>query len=331
MRKLPLLFILLAFSFLLTANITPAHAMWGDAYDLADIVNQLRVANGLAEYQLNTALMISAQAHSEYQASLGIWTHNGADGTDESQRARAAGYGGGAQIKCDEAAAYTIHYDANKVVYEMWQDAAHLKIMLSAEFKEAGTGAAVSGDYVFFTLDACVVIGGSYPSTSGNNSQASTPIATPVPILPATVTPLADGSIIHVVREGETLITISMAYNIPLKDLLEENNLTTKSVIYPGDKLTIRLANTPTPTSAITDTPTPRPATPTRRPTRTPTVKPPTPTTSATLLATPTPTVARPAAMDTAGKVMVGAIFVLGVGGAILFIAGGVLKRIELK
>jgi LysM repeat protein len=150
--------------------------------------------------------------------------------------------------------------------------------------------------------------------------------ATPVPILPATVTPQADGSIIHIVRENETLINIALAYNLPLKDLLELNNLTTQSVIFPGEKLIIRKAFTPTPTAAITDTPTPRPATPTRRPTRTPTPRPPTVTATVFVPSpTATPVPARP--MDTYGKVMVGAIVAFGIIGVLLMVTGEALKR----
>ena len=170
--------------------------------------------------------------------------------------------------------------------------------------------------------------GGDYPpsGSSGSSSAASAQLATSAPILPATVTPQADGSIIHTVREGETLINIALAYNIPLKDLLEINNLTSQSVIFPGDKLIVRKASTPTPTAAITSTPTPRPATPTRRPTRTPTPRPST-ATATVLAATPTATPVPPKPMDTYGKVMVGAIVGFGVIGVLLMVTGEVIKR----
>jgi LysM repeat protein len=334
MRRLPLLILLFLFA-LLTRPTTPARAWdavahkWRDAYELINTVNQLRAANGLDPYQMNSALIISAQAHSEYQASIGTWSHTGADGSDETQRAIVAGYGGGASIKCDEAVAFTYYYNVSEVVYNMWQASPlHLSILLNQQYRDVGGGVAVSGDYVFYTIDACVVIGAGYSSSSSSssNSAPSAQQATLAPILPATVTPQADGSIIHAVREGETLINIALAYNIPLKDLLAMNNLTSESVIYPGEKLTVGKASTPTPTAAITNTPTPRPATPTRRPTRTPTPRPPTAT--ATVFAAPptaTPVPANP--MDTYGKVMVGVIVALGVLGALFMVAGEVIKR----
>jgi LysM repeat protein len=326
MRRLPLLILFFLFA-LLARPATPARA-W-DAYELINTVNQLRAANGLAPYQMNSALIISAQAHSEYQASIGTWSHSGANGSDEAQRAIAAGYGGGASIKCDEAVALTYHYNVTKVVYDMWQASPlHLSILLNQQYKDVGGGVAVSGDYVYYTIDACFVIGGGYSSSgsSGSNGVPSAQQATIAPILPATVTPQEDGTIIHTVREGETLINIALAYHIPLKDLLALNNLTSESVIYPGEKLTVGKASTPTPTEAITNTPTPRPATPTRRPTRTPTPKPPT-ATATVFSATPTATPLPPNPMDTFGMVMVGAIVALGVLGALLMVAGEVLKR----
>lgn len=162
------------------------------------------------------------------------------------------------------------------------------------------------------------------PARAWRDAPASTDTA--APFLPATVTPQADGSIVHIVREGETLINIALAYNIPLRDLLDLNNLTTQSVIFPGEKLIIRKASTPTPTAAITDTPTPRPATPTRRPTRTPTPAPPT-VTATVFVPTPIATAVPPRPMDIYGKVIVGAIVAFGVAGVLLMVAGEFIKR----
>lgn len=78
-----------------------------------------------------------------------------------------------------------------------------------------------------------------------------------------------DGSIIHVVKEGETLASISEAYDVSLLDLMALNGLTQTSVIYPGDRLTIHGADR-TPTLPATATNTSRPPTATRRPTYTP-------------------------------------------------------------
>jgi LysM repeat protein len=100
-------------------------------------------------------------------------------------------------------------------------------------------------------------------------APGSAPTQTPVsgqvvqPIVAAT--PLEDGSIIHVVAEGQVLITIAEAYQVSLKDLLTLNNMTSKTIIYPGERLIIRLAQvTPTqtpklPTATLFPTPTSAP------------------------------------------------------------------------
>lgn len=89
-----------------------------------------------------------------------------------------------------------------------------------------------------------------------------------------TSTPAADGSIVHIVKPGEFIITIAQAYQIPLIDIFSLNNLTDQSVIFPGQKLLIKRADRtpePPPTeTAIATTPPPSTPTPTRRPTRTP-------------------------------------------------------------
>ncbi|HRO24868.1 MAG TPA: LysM peptidoglycan-binding domain-containing protein, partial [Promineifilum sp.] len=64
--------------------------------------------------------------------------------------------------------------------------------------------------------------------------------------------PNEDGSIIHTVLEGHTFWAIAARYEVPLADLYLFNGMNEDSVLNPGDKLTIRLADgqlpPPTPT-----------------------------------------------------------------------------------
>lgn len=100
-----------------------------------------------------------------------------------------------------------------------------------------------------------------------------------------TATPQADGSIIHEVQYGQALVMIATAYGVPPNELITLNNLSaTNPIIYPGQKLIIRLA----PTATITPTPTLTVQPPTRTPTLTPT--PVTPTATRTITPTPTAT-----------------------------------------
>ncbi len=84
--------------------------------------------------------------------------------------------------------------------------------------------------------------------------SSHTPTPTEVPLLPIQLlTPEADGNYYHIVRDGENPGWIADYYGISLADLLAWNNKTEKSVIYPGDKLLLKI--TPPPTITPTFTP----------------------------------------------------------------------------
>lgn len=70
-----------------------------------------------------------------------------------------------------------------------------------------------------------------------------------------TSTPNSDGSILHVVQVGQTLVGIATIYQLPLKDLLEMNGLTMQSIIQPGDHIIVKSAN-PTTTVMVSASPT---------------------------------------------------------------------------
>ncbi|MEN6556443.1 MAG: LysM domain-containing protein [Anaerolineaceae bacterium] len=87
-----------------------------------------------------------------------------------------------------------------------------------------------------------------------------------------TSTPNADGSIIHIVREGETLWAIAMAYGLTGTEIMTNSgNSPLATDVYAGQILIIRLPNPATATLTLTPTPTritPQPTQP--RPSLTP-------------------------------------------------------------
>jgi uncharacterized protein YkwD/LysM repeat protein len=314
----------------LLGNSMRSSAQAGDPYSLIAAVNSLRVANGLPELQSNGILMSVAQSHSDYQASIGQVTHTGAGGTRPKDRAAAAGYGGGATFFLSENIAGGTDLSVDGVVSMWLGDAPHTQTMLGANYQDIGAGVAVSNGFVYYTIDVGYVAGSSRYTPPGAGTPVITtpggPTAIPVYMV-QTATPNPDGSVVHVVRSGQTLIGIAIAYKITVAEIKSMNNLTS-DVIYVGDTLIIHAANTPGPTSTSTATTTAtRAASATRNPTRTPTP-------SVTLLATSSTSQVDPAQKDASksgsdplGTILVVAITVLAVGGVILMVVGSMIKR----
>ena len=280
------LFLLISFFF----QAKPTHAQAPSAYDLISTVNGWRISSGLSPLEIDNALMVAAQGHSEYQASIGSWSHAGAGGTYEWDRAAAAGYGGGANIKCDEAVAIAnVNTSVDTVVYSLWNDYDHRDlVLLNSSYVHVGAAAVEVGGMVYYTLDACYTGSGAAsnpPSgTTGSTTINGLPTATREIIMAVqTAAPAEDGSITHEVQPGQSLWAISDTYKVESAVITQLNNLAAGNpVIYPGQKLLIRPSFTPTVSPTITETPIP--ATRTPRPTSTPLPTRPTET------ATPTPT-----------------------------------------
>ncbi len=244
--------------------------------EVIQLVNQLRKANGLPAYQVNSALMAAAQAHSEYQAAVGSVTHTGSGGSRPRDRAIAMGYGGGGAVFVSENIMGGNSMTAQKAV-QWWQgDAPHLNTMLSPNYQDVGAGVAVSGSAVYITLDVGYIAGAAPPPpTDGTVAPGNFPTGTPAPtleiIIPVAVaTPKPDGSIIHEVQQGQTLWVIADTYKVDLSVILALNGLTQDSVIFPGEKLLIKVAHiTPTIEPSVTTSATKNPPSATVTPTAT--------------------------------------------------------------
>jgi LysM repeat protein len=283
------------------ASLAPrSSAQVGEPWQLVAEVNALRASYGLPPYEVDNALMAAAQAHSEYQAQLGSWTHSGPGGSRPHDRAVAAGYGGGAQVYVSENVAMGADLSPSTTVYQLWQDAVHLETMISPNYRHIGAGVAESGGQVFYTIDVGYIEGN--PGSGAESQPAAaptlpggTPAPTAIALVPITVaTPNIDGSIVHVVQYGQFLENIANAYGIPLQDLLAQNYINQNTVIFPGDKIVIEPSTTqntlPTGTGPPSQTGTSI-SNPTGSPSRTPTTQLKRPTT------TPSPIPATPVAL----------------------------------
>ena len=294
--KLFLLFLSLLLIF--NANsLQPARGSAGSASDLIAAVNALRSASGLNSYHTNNILMGTAQGQSDYMASTGNITHTGPGGTRPKDRAVAAGYGGGATVFISENIIGGTNMSVAAAIQGWQGDSLHLQTMLGPNYRDIGAGVSTSGGWAYYVIDVGYVAGGSSSSSSSQVSQL-TPQPTVVYVTPViSSTAQADGSIIHIVRYGQTLITIAQTYHTTVDAIKKLNNLTSNN-IYEGQKLIIRLAFTPTPTSRYSPTPTLPPPTATSKASVTPTPRPPTLTPTPLPTPTPTPT---PASFDLPG------------------------------
>jgi LysM repeat protein len=170
-------------------------------------------ANGLPPYQVSQALMAVAQAHSECQAAQGSVTQTGLG------------------------------------------DNLHLVTMLPANYQ--GAGVAVADDTFYYTLDVGALSGAVPAATSDSTPPTSeavqgTPASTDISAAPIKIaTPRPDGAVVHVVGHGQVLWNIAAAYKVSVAELMALNSLTERSVIYPGEKLLIKPAES---TQAITAT-----------------------------------------------------------------------------
>jgi len=256
-------------------------AQAGSPQALIDLVNQVRVANGLPALIVDPILMATAQATAETMAANGTCAHIG----NVSGRVAAAGYGGGATVFATENISCGYNRTVEQVVYQDWADAQHMLPMTDPNYVHVGAGVVEAEGRVYYVLHAAYFSGVSAGYTP-RPSSANSNLATPMPIFPVqTVTPNPDGSLVHKVQPGQALWSIAIAYGVKIADLIALNRLAPTPVLFPGQELIIRPSFTPTESPTVTPTLPP----PTRTPTLTPTPRTPTPIPTATLTPTATP------------------------------------------
>jgi len=222
------------------------------ALDLLNAVNALRASHDLPPYQPNAILMGITQSQAEYLASSGQITHNGPDGSLPYQRALAAGYplAGNTSLGgfYSENVAAATNMTAQDAVTLWMGDAPHQNTMLSSVYKDAGVGMVVSGDIYYYALDAGLSTAGT-PAPYTPPPQSIQPSSTSVA---PSATLDTGASITYVVKAGNTLYGIAQTWGVSVDAILQSNNLTLNSIIYPGQKLAIPVSMTPTPTPTPT-------------------------------------------------------------------------------
>jgi LysM repeat protein len=226
------------------AGARPAAAQSGEAYALIQMVNDLRADYGLPPYQIDNSLMAAAQAHSEWAASVGTHSHTGAGGSTPTDRAIAAGFGGGQAVRVSENI-YWGGLATTESAFQWWLNSPiHFRGMTSPNYTYIGAGAAHSDSGGFYTLNFGVITGEAPPASAQGSSgggQAAAPVDLPAYVVEPIelAEPNEDGSTVHVVGEGQNLWQIAEAYDVPLSEVLALNRLTEDAIIQPGDSIVI--------------------------------------------------------------------------------------------
>jgi len=210
------------------------------------LINNLRAGYGLPPYSVDPGLMAMAQEHSTYQASIHKSTHQHSNGLDPPDLGVIENVAGGTY-------GYVTPYH---VVYEIWVDPGHLHTMIGYPSGAIGVGVADDGVTTYYTLElrpsgAAL----SSPQAAGTAQANYTPIAL---VALATVTPRADGSLVHPVGYGQTLWAIAEAYGVTIEQLRAWNNLDPdSSEIYAGQMFLVWPVGlyTPAPTASMETTP----------------------------------------------------------------------------
>lgn len=248
MKKNRIQIFLIGFTLLFTLSSVGIIQAQGDSTTkMINTINKLRSQKGLAPLLTDPALMQIAQQHSQYQASIGIWTHISADGSRPKDRAYAAGFGNGATIYISENVAYGTNISIMETINGPWNDPEHHNTMYNSNYKYIGAGVAYSGNFVFYTVDTGYYVGDPV-STPESPAVSDTPSASVFPtVVPVIVsTPLSDGTVKHIVQGGQTLWTIAAVYNIPLEVLNQINEFEPDKILLLGDEVIIQPPYTPT-------------------------------------------------------------------------------------
>ncbi|MCL5428195.1 MAG: CAP domain-containing protein [Chloroflexi bacterium] len=269
-------FLLLALSVQFLAAAPTFIPPQGTSGEIIALINAYRAENGLPALIENPILGQIAQGQADYLISQPMGTvgdvHAGPGGSRPKDRAYSAGYGGGGGISVSEIVKGGVDETSDSAIAWWKTSPPHNNTMLSPYYTEIGGGAATDGNgRWWYVANLGNQSGGAYvPSDSSSGA-----IATAAPVMiPVTVAdPRPDGSIVHIVRTGQTLWTIAAKYGVPLAQLFELNG--NNETIYIGDEVIVAPAGSfptltptvdPNATAELTATPSPA-TTATLRPT----------------------------------------------------------------
>ncbi|UCG25098.1 MAG: LysM peptidoglycan-binding domain-containing protein [Chloroflexota bacterium] len=231
----------------------PVHAAQsGPAAEMFQLINQFRASMGLPPFQYNGTLAVAAQNHANWMASTVIFSHTGAGGSSPLSRATAAGYNG--YVVENIVGGWSMSPRQGLI---WWQNSpTHYNTLVTGSYPQAGLGFATNGQENMYVL-----VVGRPPGPLERAPTIRTPLASAAPLIITPIElaePREDGSIVHVMQQGQAMWTVAAYYDVDLDYLYLINGLGEDNVLHPGDEVTVRLADgqepPPTPTPPLTHT-----------------------------------------------------------------------------
>ena len=225
-------------------------AAQGDpASEIFQLINQFRAGRGLPPLQYNATLAVAAQNHANWMASSLLYSHYGQGGSSPQTRATAAGYIGNVR---ENIVGGTNMSPRQGLIW--WEHSpTHYNTLVTTQYVEAGVGYAPGGGQNMYVLVVGRELDDDNPIVLGNRQPAAQPlIITPIELSE----PREDGSIVHVMQQGQAMWTIAAYYDVDLDHLYLINSLTEDDVLHPGREVYVQLAEgqspPPTPTPPLT-------------------------------------------------------------------------------
>ena len=228
-------------------------------YDLINLVNGMRSANGLGALSVDSSLMACAQSTAETMAASHMTWHIG----NVSGRASSFGYNN--YNTCFATENFTMGSAGTTIsqIQASWSDATHMIPMQSSSYCHIGAGVATGSDgFVYYVVQAAYPAntnGCGYARTTGNAGSAGSGAVSFITAV-ETATPDDKGRIFHKVEEGQTLWSISEAYKVSIEDIQSWNDLKNSTALSLGQMLYIPASGeagiTPTPAVELTIYPT---------------------------------------------------------------------------
>jgi LysM repeat protein len=229
----------------------PIRAAQSDpASEIFQLVNNFRISLGLPPFQYNSTLAIAAQNQANWMAANVVYSHTGEGGSTPQTRAAAVGYTG---YVVENIVGGGNMSPRQGLIW--WQNSqVHYNTLTSTRYVEAGTAFASNGVQNMYVIvvgqGAGTVI--TAPTGSEPDSSAEPLIITPIEL----AKPREDGSIVHLLQQGQALWTIAAYYDVELDHLYLINGLSPGDVVYVNDEVMVRLAEGQTPPPTPTPSPT---------------------------------------------------------------------------